>query len=110
VKKVFAPGCALLIYKPELAAKMLNLLLEEFPGIEEHRLCCHHEPKLPAGTNVINVCAGCDRRFRDLYENTSTTALWEILAQSDTFPFPDYKGRRMALLDACPTRDQQRVH
>lgn len=110
MKKVFSPGCALRIYKPELATRMLALLQEEFPGLEEHSICCHHEPQLPAGTEVINVCAGCDRRFRELYETTNTTAFWEILAQSSTFPFPDYQGRQMSILDACPTRNQPRVH
>ena len=110
MKKVFSPGCALLIYKPELASRMLTLLQKEFPDLEEHRICCHHDPQLPAGTEVINVCAGCDRRFRELYETTTTSAFWEILATSETFPFPDYQGRQMSILDACPTRDQPRVH
>ncbi len=110
MEKVFSPGCALLIYKPKLAARMLKLLRKEFPGLEEHNICCHHDPQLPAGTDVINVCAGCDRRFRELYETTTTTALWELLSQSSSFPFPDYQGRQMSILDACPTRDQPRVH
>jgi Fe-S oxidoreductase len=110
MKKVFAPGCALLIYKPELGDRMFELLRKDSPGLEQHTICCRHDPKLPAVTDVINVCAGCDRRFRELYEETTTTAFWEILADSDTFPLPDYQGRRMSILDACPTRDQERVH
>lgn len=110
MKKVFSPGCALVIYKPELAARILAHLQQDSPEIEEHSLCCHHDPQLPAGTDVINVCAGCDRRFRELYTTTTTTALWEILSESESFPFPDYQGRTMTILDACPTRDQTRVH
>ncbi len=110
MKKVFAPGCALLLYKPNLAARMLALLREDFPGIDEHRTCCHHDPGLPEGTEVINVCAGCDRRFRQLYEATTTRSFWEILAESASFPFPDYGGRTMAILDPCPTRDQPQIH
>jgi len=110
MKRVFSPGCALLIYKPELAVRLLTLLQTEFPGLVEHSICCHHDPQLAAGTEIINVCAGCDRRFRELYETTTTTALWEILAISASFPFPDYQGRHMSILDACPTSDQPRVH
>ena len=110
MKKVFAPGCALLIYKPELAGKMLELLQKDSPDLKQHTICCRHDPKLPADSEVINVCAGCDRRFRELYDETDTTSFWEILAESDTFPFPDYKGCKMSILDACPTRDQVRVH
>ncbi|BCR03538.1 hypothetical protein DESUT3_06070 [Desulfuromonas versatilis] len=106
----FAPGCALLIYKPELARRMLELLKQDFPELQEHRTCCRHQPGLPAGTRIINTCAGCDRRYRQLYEGISTVSFWELLAASESFPFPDYRQRRMAILDACPTRDQQRVH
>ena len=37
-------------------------------------------------------------------------SLWEVLAESDDFSFPDYVSREMTILDACPTRDQERVH
>jgi Fe-S oxidoreductase len=36
--------------------------------------------------------------------------LWEVLAENDTFPFPDYAGQPMSILDACPTRTEIRVH
>ena len=110
MKNVFAPGCALYLYKPDLAEKMFQLLLHDFPGMREHSTCCHHQPKLPARSRVINVCAGCDKRYRTLYEGVSTISFWELLADSDNFPFPDYGSRKMSILDACPTRDQVRVH
>jgi Fe-S oxidoreductase len=108
--RVFAPGCALKIYKPELAAKLLSFLNKDGAGIREHELCCRHEPHLAPGTQVINVCAGCDRRFRTLYDGVSTISLWEVLAESRDFPFPDYSGLEVSILDACPTRGETRVH
>jgi Fe-S oxidoreductase len=110
MKKVFAPGCALMIYKPDLGRKMLEFLNKDAGGIAEHLICCRHEPCLAAPTRIINVCAGCDRRYRELYEGVDTVSLWEVLAESGTFPFPDYAGKEMTILDACPTRDQARVH
>jgi Fe-S oxidoreductase len=110
MSQVFAPGCALTIYKPELAARLLAFLNRGGRAIPEHTLCCRHEPNLPAGTLVINVCAGCDRRFRELYEGVSTVSLWEVLAEDNDFPFPDYGGAEMSILDACPTRTETRVH
>lgn len=110
MSRVFAPGCALMLYKPESAARMLEFLARESGVTAGHLTCCRHEPKLPAGTQVVNVCAGCDRRYRTLYEGVTTVSLWEVLAWSDTFPFPDYHGQTMTVLDACPTRDQDRVH
>lgn len=108
-RRVFAPGCALLIYKPELAKRLLKFLNDNFENIPEHLTCCKHEPRLEKETQVINVCPGCDRRYRELYDGISTISLWEILASCDNFQFPDYKGKIMAIHDACPTRTEARV-
>jgi Fe-S oxidoreductase len=105
MKRVYAPGCALMIYKPELAEK-----IQDFLNSNLHLICCRHEPNLEKGTQVINTCAGCDRRYRELYEGSSTISLWEILAESKDFPLPDYEGMEMSVHDACPTRTEERVH
>lgn len=110
MNQVFAPGCAMMIYKPQHGARLLELLRTDLGDIREHLTCCRHQPALPPGTSIINTCAGCDRRYRELYAGITTVSLWEVLAQSGTFPFPDYAGSKMAVLDACPTRDQERVH
>lgn len=110
MKQVYAPGCALMIYKPELAVKVLEFLNMDLESIPNHLLCCKHEPNLESGTQVINTCPGCDRRYRELYEGISTISLWEILAENDTFHFPDYEGIEMTIHDACPTRTEERVH
>lgn len=110
MKQVFAPGCALVIYKPHLAKRIGGFLNEEIGAIDEHITCCHHAPNLPKNTQIINVCAGCDRRYRSLYEGISTVSLWEVLAESQNFEFPNYDGMRMSIHDACPTRTEDRVH
>jgi Fe-S oxidoreductase len=110
MRQVYAPGCAFKIYKPELAERVLRFLDEQMGGVPEHLVCCQHEPGLASGTRVINTCAGCDRRYRSLYEGITTVSLWEVLAESGTFPFPDYKGAEMSVHDACPTRTEERVH
>ncbi len=110
MKKVFAPGCALMLYKPHLAERLHRLLKANLGEIEEWPTCCRKDPQFAEAVEVINICPGCDKRFRLNYQNSSTISLWEILAQADFFPSPDYKGRTMSILDACPTRDQPRVH
>ena len=110
MNKVFAPGCALMLYKPELAERLHRMLNENLGEMDLHLICCRHDPQIPANTEIVNVCPGCDKRFGNDYELTSTISLWEILAGSDFFPFPDYHGKRMSILDACPTRDQEKVH
>ena len=109
-KKMFAPGCALLLYKPQLAEKLHSVLNENIGETDILSTCCRHEPKLTTKTQVINVCPGCDKRYRNDYSTTSTVSLWEIIAQHDFFPLPNYHGKVMTILDACPTRDQTRIH
>jgi len=107
---LFAPGCALMIYKPGLAEKVLLMLNENLGPIGQLHTCCQHEPDSQGKAEIINICPGCDKRFANDYPSTTTISLWEILANSDFFPFPDYHGRKMTILDACPTRDQEDVH
>jgi len=107
---IFAPGCALLLYKPKLAEAAHEFLVSQYGDMEQLLTCCRHTPLVPSGTCVINVCPGCDRRYRENYERPSTISLWELLAESDAFPFPDYQSQKMAIIDACPTRDQDRIH
>lgn len=107
---VYAPGCALMLYKPHLAERVLAHLNANDAVVASLLTCCRHESNLEPGSVVINTCAGCDRRYRELYEGVSTISLWEVLATSDTFDFPDYHGAEMAIHDACPTRTEERVH
>jgi len=108
--RVFAPGCALMLYKPHLAEELNKLLDENLGSMDQLLTCCRHEPQLDGHTEVINICPGCDKRFSNDYQNTTTISLWEILAGSGFFPFPDYGGREMTILDACPTREKVVVH
>lgn len=110
MKKIFAPGCALMLYKPYLADKLHAILNENIGKMDVLATCCRHEPQLNAKTEVINICPGCDKRYRNNYPQTTTISLWKILAETNFFPFPDYEGKVMSIIDACPTRDQERVH
>jgi len=106
---VFAPGCALMLYKPELAEKIHQKLQEKLGKMEMLLTCCQHDPQLPPDTKIINVCPGCDKRFRNDYWNITTVSLWEILARKDFLELPDYSKEQMSIIDACPTRDQVEI-
>ena len=106
----FNPGCALNIYKPEKEAQILQYLKETYPDVKLHDICCHFDPKVPNNSCIVNICAGCDRRFRSLYEGVSTISLWEVIDSLDNFPFPNYGGEVMTLHDACPVREKPAVH
>jgi Fe-S oxidoreductase len=106
----FAPGCALMLYKPHLAERLRGILGDSIGAASPWMTCCRKDPQFREETELVNVCPGCDKRFRLNYPRTSTISLWEILARTETFSFPDYGGRTMSIIDACPTRDQPRIH
>jgi Fe-S oxidoreductase len=106
----FAPGCALMIHKPHLAVRLHDILVRNVGPMKMFLTCCHHIPPLARGTEMINVCPGCDRRYRENYAESTTVSLWEVLARGTFFPIPDYAGREMTIIDACPTRTETRVH
>jgi Fe-S oxidoreductase len=108
---VFAPGCALMLYKPELAGKLLVVLNKHFGKIEMLTTCCKHDPGFTEPTEIINVCPGCDKRFGSLYVNATTVSLWELVAQrEDEFLLPNYFKESMTILDACPARERPAIH
>jgi hypothetical protein len=110
MRYAFAPGCALVLYKNRLAERLQKYLCGKYGQLDLLLTCCRHTPTAAVGKCVINVCPGCDRRYRQNYEQPSTISLWELLAESSDFVFPNYGGRPMTILDACPTRDQSRIH
>lgn len=110
MNRVYAPGCALMLYKPESGKKVLEALEKEIDIVGDHHICCRHDHGLEMNTEIINTCSGCDRRFRELYKDITTISLWEILAKSKIFEFPNYNGIEMTIHDACPTRGRDSVH
>ncbi len=108
---VFNPGCALSVYKPDMEGRVLALLQKHYrPDIALHTICCKHDPQLPQDSLIIIVCAGCHRRFRELYEGIRPLSLWEVLDGLADFPFPDYGGAQMSLHDPCPIRPIPEIH
>jgi Fe-S oxidoreductase len=109
-KLFFAPGCALMLYKPDLVDKIHSLLNKKFGNIDLLLTCCQHNANLPENSRVINVCPGCDKRYGKDYKGVSTISLWEIINENNFLDFPDYKGQNMSIIDACPTREKDIVH
>ena len=112
-KIYFNPGCALSLYKPEFEKVILEFLNKNYGECEVklHKICCHYDPRLEAGSLVINVCAGCDRRFSSLYNGISTISVWEVIdGLEDKFKYPNHSGLKLSVHDACPIREKTQVH
>ncbi len=106
----FNPGCAMSLYKSDMEKRVLEILNRHIGPVRMHKICCRHEPLLEAGSRIINVCAGCDRRFRSLYAGVTTISLWEVLDGLEGFQLPDHAGLRLSVHDPCPVREKPQVH
>lgn len=109
-KCYFNPGCAMSIYKPKSEHKILDILNQYFGSVKMHNICCQHNPGLPKGSTIINNCAGCDRRFRSLYDGIQTISLWEVLDSIDNLPLPDFRGLTVSVHDSCSYRPKPQLH
>lgn len=109
-KCYFNPGCAMNLYKPEDSQLILAMLRENFGPVRPHTICCRHDPRLEAGSTIINNCAGCDRRFRSLYKGINTISLWEVLDHIPELKLPDYDGMVVSIHDSCGYRHKPQVH
>lgn len=110
MKYLFAPGCALVLYKPHLVEKLQAFLESHYGSMGQLLTCCRHAPEIISDTVIINVCPGCDRRYLENYVNSPMVSLWELLSESEVFHFPDYKSQNMTIIDACLTRDKDQIH
>lgn len=109
-KCYFDPGCALSLYKPEVSLLMLKLLQNHLGDVKLHNICCRHDPKLPPGSTIINNCAGCDRRFRSLYEGIKTISYWEIIDNIADLKLPAHSNMKVSIHDSCGYRHKPQVH
>ena len=109
-KCYFNPGCAMSAYKPELPELLWKLLKDNLGDVKYHDICCRHDPQLPVGSTVINNCAGCDRRFRSLYEGINTISVWEVLDGIEGLSLPDHSGMIVSVHDSCGYRHKPQVH
>lgn len=101
---LYAPGCALLVYKPLLAEKLKQYIESHYGRMATLTACCFNKPVLEPGTCIITPCATCNNRYRSLYKDCRTIYILDVIANDPDFPFPDYGGIEMTVHDACAGR------
>lgn len=102
---IYAPGCALMAYKPYLAERLKEYVERRYGRMDTILTCCFEKPDLPDGTCVLTPCATCAERYAKDTASPSKCLLNDI-ADDDTFPFPDYGGIEMSIQDTCSARKQ----
>lgn len=103
---VYAPGCALMVYKPHLAERLKEVAERKYGKMETLLTCCFHAPQLEEGTRIVTPCATCARRYAEHGAVCASEFLLETLAASDDFDFPDYGGAEMSIQDTCSSRTE----
>ena len=102
---LFAPGCALMGYKPELIDKMTDFLLKAGIISGTYLPCCKSDHPLHGPITLITCCPGCDHAFSTYHTDILTIPLWKVLLDTD-FPFPDYQHTAMSIHDSCHSRSR----
>lgn len=103
-KYLYAPGCALMIYKPHLANTLKKVAEEMFGKMDTLLECCFTRPQIEAGTCILTPCTTCHSHYKKLYPDCEVKLLLAEIAQKDEFPFPDYHGMEMSIQDTCSGR------
>lgn len=104
MKYVFAPGCALMSYKPHLAERLKEWTVARYGAMDSLLACCLNRPAVTEGTCVLTPCVTCAATYARLPGGCTSHLLLHDIAQSDTFPFPDYGGAPMSIQDTCASR------
>ena len=104
MKYLYAPGCALMAYKPHLADKLKEVVTNLYGEMDTLLSCCFTKPQLEAGTQIVTPCATCAEKYNKQYSDCSALFVLSAIAESKDFPFPDYGGQCMSIQDTCSAR------
>lgn len=102
---LFAPGCALRGYKPDLIDRMTAFLMDAGIVSGTYLTCCKTDQPIHSPVTLITCCPGCDHAFGAHAPEASTVSLWKALLDTD-FPFPDYHHAVMSIHDSCHSRSR----
>lgn len=105
MKYLYAPGCALVSYKPHLAEKLKEYVVKKYGEMDTLLTCCFDVPEKAAGSCIITPCATCVEQYAKVADCTTVLFLKDLV-ESEDFPFPDYGGIRMSIQDTCAARKQ----
>lgn len=106
MKYIYAPGCALMTYKPHLAEKLKSVIEKKYGQVDTQLTCCFNQPEIENETCIISPCTTCTVKYSKNYPNCKTEFFLKTLAESNDFDFPDYEGIEMSIQDTCSSRTE----
>jgi hypothetical protein len=104
IQYLYAPGCALMCYKPELANRLKDWVERLYGPVILHTACCLNKKECMTESCVLTPCVTCYQQYKKLCPDSEPVFLLEKLLETDCFPFPDYHGMEMSIQDTCSAR------
>ncbi len=106
---VYFPSCKFKAGYPCAAEKIQFYLNNHFHmNITD---CCQKNLQfLTPEDTAVCICNTCAAFCEESSHAKKVISVWEIIANDETFPFPDYKGEHIALQDCWRTYDKPNVH
>lgn len=108
---IYLPSCKFTIYSPESSKRIKEYLIANH-DIQVWGCCRPNHKKLTNEDTVVYICNSCAAFSREDSDAEKVISLWELLADDENFPFPDYGHRRLAIQDCWRSYDngpQQRA-
>lgn len=99
---VYFPGCKYTALSPETSSKIKKYLNEKRNMMVTG--CCRvNHNKLTKQDIALAVCPTCLFNLQQSAPQVKSQSLWEILADDDDFPWPDFGGHAITVQDCMDT-------
>lgn len=103
---IYYPGCQYSQYSPETTEKIKQYLGNRF-GMESTGCCRVNHARLNAGDTAVCVCPTCSFVLEESAPQAKVKSLWEVLAEDEQFPWPDYGNRPITVQDCMDMRGNE---
>ena len=103
---IYFPGCKYTAHSPENSAK-LGLYLMEHHHMSVVGCCSTYHQSLTNQDTAVYICTTCRAILQESAPQAKLVSIWEVLAQDDTFPWPNYKGLDITVQDCWRSREDR---
>lgn len=101
---IYFPGCKYTALAPQTSAKIKDHLQEKMK-ISVTGCCRIHHKLLTDQDTALVVCPTCYFNLQESAPQAQVMSIWELLAEQEDFPWPDYQGKSITVQDCIDTRE-----
>lgn len=103
---VYFPSCKFKAGYPETSKKLAEYITSRY-GMTITGCCRGNLQLLKEGDTAVCICNTCSAFCDESSKARRIVSIWEIVAKDEQFPFPDYKGKEIALQDCWRAYDKR---